>query len=74
MKWIALVAALALAACVPDKKPDDTRYREPIGKPGVVAEKKQQKRDGPTVTFVGPRLGFDGKLRVGGISPGFSMF
>ncbi|KMW57415.1 hypothetical protein AIOL_002379 [Candidatus Rhodobacter oscarellae] len=34
---------------------------------------RQQDR-GPSVTLHGPRLGFDGKIKLGCCSPGFSMY
>lgn len=65
---IAMALLLALAACK-EERSNNNPYREPVGKPGVMADNS----DDPGITMVGPRLGFDGKVRLGCCSLGIGL-
>lgn len=70
MKKILLMIAVAaaLVACKPSNPKAPTR---PVGNPGMMTQNKQD--DGLHLKMVGPRMGFDGKLKLGCCSLGYGF-
>lgn len=76
---ILFLVAVVLTGCKPDPTPGEQADTQSYPRVEAPTPKKPNGgtkvgKDGPTITIIGPRIGFDGSLRVGPGKPGISLF